>query len=104
LREYVADAFTFVDKHQGKASRIQEMDLGELNLGTPENRVYGVLFVIRGVGVASTYQFYVTDSSKHFVRGALYFNHAPNNDSLAPVIDFLKSDINHLIETFTWRK
>jgi gliding motility-associated lipoprotein GldD len=63
-----------------------------------------MLFDIRGVNVASMYQFYITDSSKHFIRGALYFDHAPNNDSLAPVIEFLKADIDHLIETFTWRK
>ncbi|MDR0437361.1 MAG: hypothetical protein LBH22_03550 [Bacteroidales bacterium] len=99
LREHVADALTFIDRHQGKASRIRELDFND-----PENRIYGMIFDIRGAGVASTYQFYITDSSKHFVRGALYFDHAPNNDSLAPVIDFLKIDIDHLIETFKWRK
>ena len=99
LKEHIADAILFVDKHQGKASRIRELELND-----PENRVYGMLFDIRGVGVASTYQFYLTDSSKHFVRGALYFDASPNNDSLAPVIEFLKLDIDHLIETFQWRK
>ena len=99
LKEHIADALLFVDKHQGKASRIRE-----LNLNDPKSRIYGMLFDIRGVGVASTYQFYITDSLKHFVRGALYFDGAPNNDSLAPVIEFLKSDIDHLLETFQWRR
>lgn len=99
LNEHIADAMMFVDKHQGKASRIRELDLND-----PENQVYGMLFDIRGAGVASTYQFYITDSAKHFVRGAFYFNSAPNNDSLAPVIEFLKADIDHFIETFKWKK
>jgi gliding motility-associated lipoprotein GldD len=99
LKEYIADAMMFVDKHQGKAMRIRELDLND-----PKNRIYGMIFDIGGAGVASTYQFYLTDSSKHFVRGALYFDGAPNNDSLAPVIEFLKLDIDHFIETFQWRK
>jgi len=99
LNEHIADALLFVDRHKGKASRIRE-----LNIDDPENRVYGMVFDIRGSDVASKYQFYLTDSLRHFVRGALYFNHAPNNDSLAPVIDFLKADMDHLIETFSWRK
>ena len=99
LNEHIADAMTFVDRHQGKASRIRELDFSD-----PKNRVYGMIFDISGSDVASMYQFYITDSLRHFVRGALYFNHAPNNDSLAPVIDFLKADIDHLIETFAWRK
>lgn len=99
LNAHIADAMTFVDRHQGKASRIRELDFSD-----PKNRVFGMIFDIRGSGVASIYQFYITDSLRHFVRGALYFNHAPNNDSLAPVIDFLKADMDHLIETFQWRK
>jgi gliding motility-associated lipoprotein GldD len=98
LNEHIADAMTFVDRHQGKATRIRELDFYD-----PKNRVYGMIFDISGTDVASMYQFYVTDSLRHFVRGALYFNHAPNNDSLAPVIEFLKADMDHLIETFTWR-
>ncbi|MDR2907248.1 MAG: gliding motility lipoprotein GldD [Bacteroidales bacterium] len=98
LKEHIADALMFVDKHQGKASRIRELDLSD-----PEHHIYGMLFDITGSSVASTYQFYITDSAKHFVRGALYFNDTPNNDSLSPVIDFLKADIDHIIETFKWR-
>jgi len=99
LNEHLADVLLFVDRHKGKASRIRELDFSD-----PENRIYGMVFDISGSDVASKYQFYITDSLKHFIRGALYFNHTPNNDSLAPVIDFLKADMDHLIETFLWRK
>jgi gliding motility-associated lipoprotein GldD len=98
LNEHVADALTFVDRHQGKAARIRELEFKDA-----KNRIYGMIFDIGGSDIASMYQFYITDSLKHFVRGALYFNHAPNNDSLAPVIEFLKKDMDHLIETFQWR-
>ena len=53
--------------------------------------------------MASTCQFWLTDSSRHFLRGALYLNHTPNNDSLAPVIDYIQTDIEHLVETLRWR-
>jgi len=99
LNEHIADVMLFVDRHKGKASRIRELVFND-----HETRVFGMIFDIRGSGVASMYQFYITDSLRHFVRGALYFNHVPNNDSLAPVIQFLTADIDHLIETFQWRK
>lgn len=99
LSEYIADANNFVGIHQQKATGIREKEYCY-----PEAKVYGMVFEIKGSGVASTYQFYVTDSSKHFVRGALYFETAPNNDSLAPVIDFVKQDIDHLIGSFQWKK
>ena len=98
LNEHIADVMLFVDRHKGKASRIRELVFND-----HETRVFGMIFDIRGSGVASMYQFYITDSLRHFVRGALYFNHVPNNDSLAPVIQFLTADIDHLIETFQWR-
>jgi gliding motility-associated lipoprotein GldD len=58
---------------------------------------------VEGSGAASPLQFFVTDSSKHFLRGALYFTVKPNNDSLQPVIKFIKEDINRFIDTFEWR-
>ena len=98
LHKHIADAFTFVDRHKGKAMRIRDLEFNDY-----ENQIFGMLFEIGGTGVASTYQFYLTDSVRHFVRGALYLAGTPNNDSLAPVIEFLKRDIDHLIETFKWR-
>lgn len=62
----------------------------------------GVLYVVGG-NVASKYQFTLTDSVKHFLRGALYFDVTPNADSLKPATDFMKQDIEHLFWTLRWR-
>jgi len=80
LRE---DSRTFVIKHIPKSSNIQEIEIN-----VPEHKVYGILYDIQGSEVASPIQFFVTDSSKHYLRVALYFNNIPNNDSLKPIIDF----------------
>ncbi len=62
----------------------------------------GVMYVVGG-NVASKYQFTLTDSVKHFLRGALYFDVTPNADSLKPATDFLKQDIEHLFWTIRWK-
>ena len=67
------------------------------------HRVSGTTYHLKGQNVASTYQFWATDSNRHFVRGALYIDCTPNNDSLAPVLEYIQEDINHLIETIRWR-
>ncbi len=98
LSAYIEDSRTMAMKHIPKASGIRtESYLNQ------SKRVYGLTYVIEGVEAASPFQFYLTDSTDHFVRGALYFNVVPNNDSLAPVIEYLKDDIRHMIETFEWR-
>ncbi|GHV72651.1 gliding motility lipoprotein GldD [Bacteroidia bacterium] len=99
LKEYIADATMFVNKHQQKAVGIFEREYVY-----PEGRVYGVIYDIKGSGVASTCQFYLTDSVHHFVRGALYFMETPNNDSLSPIIRFLREDIENLIRTVEWKR
>jgi len=65
-------------------------------------RVYGILYDLKG-NTASAVQFFVTDSTRHYLRGSLYFMAQPNEDSLMPVISFLREDIIHLIETLNWR-
>ncbi|NOZ45910.1 MAG: gliding motility lipoprotein GldD, partial [Chlorobi bacterium] len=67
-----------------------------------DDNVYGILYDIKG-NAASSINFFVTDSTQHFLRGALYFNSKPNKDSLAPVVDFIRKDIVHLMETFKWK-
>jgi gliding motility-associated lipoprotein GldD len=99
LTEYLDDAHTLVNKHIPKANAISQREFLD-----PANRVFGLVYDIRGANAASPYQFYLTDSISNFVRGALYFNIIPNNDSLAPVIDFLKADLEHMIYTFRWKK
>lgn len=65
-------------------------------------KVYGVLFKISG-NAASPVQFFITDSTKNFLRGALYFNNLPNYDSIMPVADYVQEDIVRLIETVRWK-
>ena len=67
----------------------------------PANQVYGLIYKIEG-NAASPMQFFLTDSTHHFLRGALYIREVPNIDSLKPVIDFLEIDIIRLIETTSW--
>ena len=98
LVQYFEDTRVFVTKHISKAD-----DIIPSPITFPENHVWGVYYTITGTGVASTCQFCVTDSTKHFLRGALYFNVRPNNDSLAPVLDFINKDIDRLISTIKWK-
>lgn len=98
LTTYTEDSRTFVMKHIPKATNINENYITDR-----KERVFGVVYDIEGSHTASSFQFYLTDSTSHFLRGALYFNEVPNNDSLAPVIQFIKQDIYHLIHTLKWK-
>jgi len=98
LSEYLEDSRQFVMKHIPKASAIDDS-----LIYNRERKVYGLIYFIDGMGAASPCQFFVTDSTTHFVRGALYFDVVPNNDSLAPVIAFINKDIDHMLNTFEWR-
>jgi gliding motility-associated lipoprotein GldD len=90
------DAFKMTFKHSYKASSIEPSVIY-----TP-NGVSGIFFDVGG-NAATAKQFYLTDSTKHFLRGALYFDTAPNEDSLGIVNAFLEKDMEHLINTFRWR-
>ena len=70
----------------------------------PEERVFGRLYELEGKHVATPFKFWLTDSAQYFVKGALYFNFAPNNDSLAPIIDYLKNDALFMVESWKWSK
>lgn len=67
----------------------------------PDHSVYGTFFKILGKP-ATPMQFYLTDSTSHFFRGVLYFDNSFNYDSLAPVLNFIETDINHLAQTLHW--
>ena len=90
------DAYKFAFKHEMKADAIQRS-----TFENDSNRVYGMVYDLKG-DVASPIQFFATDSTDHFLRGSLYFNHEPNADSLQPVIDYLREDIVHMMETIQW--
>jgi gliding motility-associated lipoprotein GldD len=97
LGSHVEDIRTLAYKHIIKAD-----DIIEKPFSYPDRKVYGTIYDIRG-NTASSLSFFITDSTKHFVSGALYFNVIPNKDSLAPVIKFFSADIEHMIETFNWK-
>ena len=98
LGEYLEDVHTMLTKHLQKAN-----GMNDSLIVNPEQRVYGMLIEMDGKGVATPLQFYLTDSTANFVRGALYFNFVPNNDSMQPVIDYLRQDIDRMINTFEWK-
>lgn len=97
LREYLNDAYTLTAKHQLKANAIDEVIIK-----TPKGNT-AVIAELQGE-VPSQFQFTITDSTKNFMRGALYFNTQINNDSLQPSIEFMKKEIMHLINTMEWKK
>ena len=90
------EAFKMTYKHSLKASSIDDSSF------TTPNGLSGIYFNVGG-NAATANQFFITDSTKHFLRGALYFDAAPNADSLAPVNRFLQEDLKHMISTFKWR-
>ncbi len=91
-----ADAFKMADTHNVKAEFIEELPISK-----PDGTI-GFVFDIEGP-TASSFQFYLSDSTRHFMRGALYFNTQINTDSLGPVLEFVKVDVMHLINTFKWQ-
>lgn len=97
IEAYLEDTYTLAAKHQIKASSIEEKLISR-----DSSKVYGLIYEIGG-NAASSIQFFLTDSTKNFIRGALYFNVAPNTDSIAPVLEFVRKDIYHMIETFEWK-
>ena len=98
LRAQVDTSYKFVEGHFSYSSGIDENRFMDR-----EHKLSGTTYHLKGQNVASTYQFWVTDSNRHFLRGALYIDCTPNNDSLAPVLDYLQEDINHMIESIRWR-
>jgi gliding motility-associated lipoprotein GldD len=99
LYKLTEDARKLAYKHAPKAIGIQESSFVDA-----QHQIYAHTYRILGNDAASPYQFYLSDSSRHFVRGALYFNVSPNNDSLQPVIDHIVQDIDHLIQSFRWEE
>lgn len=95
IDKLINDAFTMTNKHTMKAYSIDD------SLIVNPNNVHGVYFKVGG-NVATANQFFLTDSTRHFLRGALYFDATPNEDSLGIVNRFLMEDVKHLINTFKW--
>ena len=98
LAQYIDDSYVMITKHITKATGIRDSVVAE-----SDRNVYGLVYFLDGEGVASPLQFYLTDSTSHFIRGSLYFNIYPNNDTMQPVINFITDDVRHLINTFKWK-
>ena len=98
LGEYLEDVHTMLTKHLQKAN-----GMNDSLIINPDRKVYGMMIEMDGKGVATPLQFYLTDSTDNFVRGALYFNFLPNNDSMQPVIEYIRQDIDRMIGTFEWK-
>ena len=92
----VNDAYTMTNKNNVVSNSIRD------SLFHTDNGVGGVFFKVGG-NAATAKQFFLTDSTRHFLRGALYFEVAPNVDSLKPIQDFIQLDIDHMIRTFRWK-
>lgn len=96
FNELLEDSRRLAYKHTIKADAINErMFYNE------QKQVMGILYEIKG-NAASPLQFFATDSIHHFIRGSLYFNAKPNQDSLAPVISFVEEDVIRLMESLEW--
>ena len=96
LSAFLEDSHTLAYKHTVKADAINET-----RISNASKRVFGILYDIEG-NTASSVQFFLTDSTSHFLRGALYFETQINKDSLLPVIMFFRDDVIHFINTFEW--
>ncbi len=96
LKEFLNDAYTLTAKHQIKAYAIDET-----YTRTPSGKT-AVIAELDGE-VPSQFQFTMTDSTKNFLRGALYFDTKVQNDSLQPAIDYVKKDIMRMINTLEWK-
>lgn len=97
FNELIEDAHKLAFKHTVKATGIDEA-----RIYFPDHKVYGLYYTIDG-NAASAVQFFVTDSVRHYLRGALYFNESPQFDSIQPVLNFVKKDVDVLIKTLRWK-
>jgi gliding motility-associated lipoprotein GldD len=95
LSKLLEDSHKLTFKHTQKAEYIDESELKN------KHGCSGILYEIGG-NAASNAQFFLTDTTHHYIRGSLYFSNVPNEDSLGPVIKFVKGDMMRMIQTFEW--
>jgi gliding motility-associated lipoprotein GldD len=96
FHKMIDDSYNLTYKNDVKAYSIEDSVMH-----TP-NDITGIFFKVSG-NVATAKQFFLTDTTSHFLRGALYFDATPNEDSLRPVNAFLQQDMKHLINTLKWK-
>ena len=97
LNKVIEDTYEMTMFHTKRADNIEDVVFHN-----DDAHVHVILYNVTG-NAASAYQFYLTDSVKHYLRGALYFDVSPNADSLKPVNQFLSADLKHIMETLRWK-
>lgn len=97
LKSLLRDAQKLTYNHVIKADAITEQPF--IN---PDKQVYGMFYSVGGNAATNT-QFYVTDSTRHFISGSLYFYARPNFDSIMPAVEYIKNDMQTLMETMYWK-
>ena len=95
--ELIEDSHSFAFKHTVKSTGINQA-----LIYYPQNKIFGIYYTING-NAASSAQFFLTDSTHNYIRGALYFNSEPKLDSIQPVLDFVKKDMDVMIKSFRWK-
>ena len=98
LKEMIDQEYKLREKHNQFSTNVKERVYHN-----ETKHVHALLFNISGTQAATPLQFFITDSVNHFFRGTLYFNTSPNNDSLATAIDFIRADVDTLVESFEWK-
>ena len=97
LEKHISDARSMTKKHLQMADEISER-----MYENTQQKLYGMFYDLKG-NVASQSQFYVTDSTRYFITGALYFKTKPNYDSMLPAIKYIQKDLLHFIESLRWK-
>jgi len=98
FRELMLIDEDFVKLHQVKADNIENSFVQD-----DSSRLFGKIYDIEGKEVACPIQFWLSDTTHHYLRSSLYFDFTPNNDSLQPVIQYLREDMMQMINTFEWK-
>lgn len=97
LGQLINDSWELVEAHHNVA-----LGMRDSSIIRPDAKVYGTVLTLGG-NAATQMQFYLTDSTRHFIRGSLYFYAMPNKDSIAPVLDYIRQDIYHIAATMKWK-
>ena len=97
LKELFREAEKLTFNHAIKADGISSVPFEN-----KRNKTYGAIYEVTG-NAASPLQFHLTDSTKNFITGAVYFNVEPNYDSIVPAVKYLEKDLKHLMETLKWK-
>ena len=98
LEKLINESWALTEAHNQIANSMRDTSILR-----PDDKVFGSVQLLGG-NAATQVQFYLTDSTKHFIRASLYFYSPPNKDSIAPVLKYIEKDIFHLVNTLKWKE